>query len=152
MHHPLPIAHRKGMILGYLQIIHRFRPRYHLPACHHTHPSARKRCIPSLIWPTGKKPCSRVKNGCFWLVCTTSLVFATLPPGPFAVVVMVRSTRSWLWLIHTCRMGFCSILPVLGLYASTCSPTCSVPICCLPWSVVTRVADVKLYVSIGPWG
>src|SRR6266568_2644953 len=41
------------------------------PTC----PSARRMCIPSLIWPTDKEPCSCVKKGCFWLVCTTTLVF-----------------------------------------------------------------------------
>ncbi len=31
MYHPLPATHREGMILGYLQIIHRLGPRHHLP-------------------------------------------------------------------------------------------------------------------------
>ncbi len=37
MHHPLPITYCEGVILGYLQIIHRLGPRHHLPARHHTH-------------------------------------------------------------------------------------------------------------------
>src|SRR5260221_12729300 len=41
MHHPLPSPHRKGVILGYFQIIHRLRPRHHLPARHHTHTAIR---------------------------------------------------------------------------------------------------------------
>ena len=32
MYHPLPIAHGKGMILVYLQIVHH-HARYHLPLC-----------------------------------------------------------------------------------------------------------------------
>src|SRR5713226_6267906 len=35
MHHPLSITHREGMILGYLQIIHHFRPMHSsLPGNH----------------------------------------------------------------------------------------------------------------------
>jgi len=41
MDHPLPIAHRKGMVLGYLQIIHHHRPRYHLPPCDNSNPVIR---------------------------------------------------------------------------------------------------------------
>src|SRR5437016_5863710 len=36
MHHPLSSSHHKGMILGYLQIIHRLGSRDHLPPYHHT--------------------------------------------------------------------------------------------------------------------
>ncbi len=41
MHHPLPATHGKRMILGDLQIIHRFRPRHHLPPGHHAHTTIR---------------------------------------------------------------------------------------------------------------
>jgi len=41
MHHPLPSPHGKGVILGYLQIIHRLRPRHHLPASHDSHMAIR---------------------------------------------------------------------------------------------------------------
>ncbi len=35
MHHPLPITHRKGVILRDLQIVHRLRARHNLPASDH---------------------------------------------------------------------------------------------------------------------
>jgi len=41
MHDPLPITHRKGVILGYLQTIHHLRSRYHLPACDDSYPTIR---------------------------------------------------------------------------------------------------------------
>ncbi len=36
MHHPLPSTYCEGVILGDLQIIHRLRPRHHLPPGDHT--------------------------------------------------------------------------------------------------------------------
>ena len=41
MHHPLPNPHSEGMILGYLQIIHRPGPRHHLPPGHYAHTAIR---------------------------------------------------------------------------------------------------------------
>src|SRR5579884_1490890 len=79
-------------------------------------PPARNICIPNLICPTGRNPFSLVKKGCFWLVCITSLVLvAGLPCCAGLLVVSVRSTRSWSWLIHTCRMGSSSMCCVWGL-------------------------------------
>jgi hypothetical protein len=118
MHHPSPITHRKRMILSYLQILHHLGAKHYLPSCHHAkHPIGAQHMHTQLDLPHRQEALLLRQEGMLFVGVIVSLVFvATLPCCLEGVaLVRVRSTRSLSWLIHTCRMGWNSILCVFGL-------------------------------------
>src|SRR5579883_3305002 len=67
-------------------------------------PFASSTCIPNLICPTGRKPFSFVRKGCFWLVWMTSLVVLLCLPCASVFVVVDPDVQDG-FEFHAVRLG-----------------------------------------------